>query len=147
MALPSNKSNKTDKQPKLGDINVGQVMPSKTVETGKKLTGNVLKRLVNALDKGRTTFRVDGENYTVQGLASQLRPILTPSDRRRLLAGDKVKMMRPPTSGSGRMDVVFKDALTAKDGALVSKKKRSKPKTNNKKNRTGATKYGCGLFK
>jgi len=142
MALLPTKSSQTKKEPKLGEANVGQIMPSGAAAGTKKITSDVLKNLYKTIQSGRSTFRVGGENYTVAGLASELKPIMNPTDRRRLLAGEKVKKMRPPTAGSGRMDIVF-----ANDGALVSKKKRSASKTNNKKTRTGATKYGCGLFK
>lgn len=139
--LPT-KSSKTKQEPKLGEVNIGQIMPAGSASGTKKITSDVLKQMYKTIQSGRTTFRTNGENYTVAGLASELKPIMNPTDRRRLLAGEKVKKMRPPTAGSGRMDIVF-----ANDGALVSKKKRSESKTKNKKSRTGATKYGCGLFK
>jgi len=94
----------------------------------KKLDQNVLRDMKKAIERDTNSFRSGGRTYTVAGLASDLKPIMSPSDLRRFLSGEKVTKMRAPTAGSGRMDVVF-----AKDGALVSKTKRSKPKTNNKK--------------
>jgi len=128
--------------PKLGTPSYTMLGKSATdIATPKKITSNVIRKMYDTIQAGRSSFRTGGENYTIAGLASELKPLMNPSDRRRFLAGDKVSKMRPPTSGSGRMDIVFAD-----DGALVSKKKRPS-KTNNKKSRTGSTKYGCGLFK
>lgn len=128
--------------PKLGTPSYTMLGKSATATTTpKKITSSVIDSLYKTIQKGRSSFRVGGENYTVAGLASQLKPIMNPSDRRRFLAGEKVLKMIPPTAGAGRMDIVF-----ANDGALVSKKKRPS-KINNKKSRTGSMKYGCGLFK
>ena len=132
--------------PKLGQPNVGQIMPKGMPSQAKKITSGVLREMYKTIQEGNTTFRHGGENYTVAGLASELKPLMTPSDRRKLLAGQKVKKMRPPTAGSGRMDVVFAD-----EGMLVSSKKRkaasSKSKAGGKKSKKGSSKYSCGLFK
>ena len=131
--------------PKLGQPNVGQIMPKGMPSESKKITSGVLSEMYKTIQKGNTTFRYGGENYTVSDLASDLRPLMTPSDHRKFLAGQKVKKLRPPTSGSGRMDVVFAD-----EGMLVISKKRkaiSKSKTGSKKSKKGSSKYGCGLFK
>jgi len=137
------KQSKQQTTPKLGKPNYTMLGKSATASTEpKKLTGPVLESLYQNIRAGRNSFRVDGQTYTVAGLSRKLKPIMTPSDHRRLLAGDELLKIRPPTAGSGRMDVIFAD-----DGALVSKKKRNASKTNNKKSRTGATKYACGLFK
>jgi len=106
-----------------------------------KITANVLDAFRKAQNLGVNSFRIDGNNYTVSGLKSQLREIIAPADLARMSQGQKVQRFRLPTGG-GRMDVIF-----ANDGVLVSKKKRPSKANNKKKSRTGSTKYGCGLFK